>query len=374
MIGIVVATSILVLCIVGFAVWQKPGETTDNVNPQDTINSNGEMLENHTLRQLADQCNIMIGTCVSYNALKRDSVYRNILAQEFNIVTPENELKFEPVHPAPTRYVFQQADEIISFAEANGMKVRGHTLVWHNQLPQWITKGEYTKEEWVEILREHIHTVVERYRGRIYAWDVVNEAFSDDGKLRETVWLKNIGPEYIELAFRWAHEADPDALLFYNDYGIEGVNEKSNAVYNFIRELLNKGVPIHGVGLQMHIGLEWYPDPSSIAENIRRFRELGLKVEITEMDVRIKLPASNDDLARQAEIYKNILKTYLDSDSPDAFILWGFTDKYSWVSYSFSGYGSAVIFDESYEPKPAYYALKEAMWEKIQSGNTGGTG
>lgn len=364
MIGIVVAASILILCIVGFALWQK----------QDIINSGEEMLGNYTLRQLADQCNIMIGTCVSYTALKRDSVYRNILAQEFNIVTPENELKFELVHPAPTRYVFQQVDEIISFAEANGMKVRGHTLVWHNQLPQWITMGKYTKEEWIEILREHIHTVVERYRGRIYAWDVVNEAFSDDGKLRETVWLKNIGPEYIELAFKWAHEADPDALLFYNDYGIEWVNEKSNAAYNFIRELLNKGVPIHGVGLQMHIALEWYPDPSRIAENIRRFRELGLKVEITEMDVRIKLPASNADLAKQAEIYKNILKTYLDSDSPDAFILWGFTDKYSWIPYTFSGYGSALIFDESYEPKPAYYALKEAMWEKIQSGNTGGTG
>ena len=315
------------------------------------------------LRYLADKNGILIGTCVSSSHLT-DRDYVETLIREFSVVTTENELKFEIVHPSPNTYVFEPADRIISLAEANGMRVRGHTLVWHAQLPPWIVNGNFTKEEWKKVLREHILTVVGRYRGRIWAWDVVNEAVDDTGSLRDTVWLKNIGPEYIELAFRWAHEADPGALLFYNDYGIEEVNAKSDAVYRLIKELLKRNVPIHGVGFQMHVSLDNPPNPQKVAENIKRFTDLGLQVHITEMDVRIKLPATEDELIRQAQVYKEILEVCLNSKNCTAFVMWGFTDKYSWIPYAFPGYGAALIFDENYLPKPAYYALWETLFSK----------
>ncbi|MDW8034205.1 MAG: endo-1,4-beta-xylanase [Nitrososphaerota archaeon] len=316
-----------------------------------------------SLKSFAESCGIKIGTCVSYSPLKFDQNYTSILIREFNVITPENELKFEYVHPFRYTYNFRLADTIISFAEEHGIKVRGHCLVWHQQLPNWILRGDFTREELMEILRDHIYTVVRRYKGKIYAWDVVNEAIADDGSLRRSIWLEKIGPEYIELAFKWAHEADPDALLFYNDYGIEEINKKSNAVYELVKELRRKGVPIHGVGLQAHLVLDRPPDPESVARNIKRFEELGLIVEITEMDVRIREPVSSEELSRQAEIYSDILKVYLSSSNPQAFIMWGFVDKYSWIQYTFPGYGAALIFDDYYKPKPAYYSLLTTLEE-----------
>lgn len=316
------------------------------------------------LRSIAEKCGIYIGAAVERGLLNIPD-YAQILKREFNILTTENALKFGPVHPQPNTYSFGDADYIINFAESNGMKVRGHTLVWHHQLPDWVTQGKYAREEWINILREHIMTVVGRYRGRIYAWDVVNEAIDDSGILRDTVWLRNIGPEYIEMAFRWAHEADPQALLFYNDYGAEGLNAKSDAIYNLVKGLLEKGVPIHGVGLQMHTSLENPPSPEEVAANIKRLNELGLEVHITEMDVRIKMPAKWEDLIKQAEIYRDILRVCLSADNCKAFVMWGFTDKYSWIPGSFSGYGAALIFDESYMPKPAYYYIAATLIEHL---------
>lgn len=316
------------------------------------------------LRVLAEKCGIYIGAAVERSLLDIPE-YAYTLRQEFNMLTTENALKFGPVHPQPDIYYFDDADRIISFAESNGMKVRGHTLVWHQQLPTWITQGRYSREEWMNILREHIMTVVGRYKGRVYAWDVVNEAINDDGTLRDTIWLRNIGPEYIELAFRWAHEADPQALLFYNDYGAEGLNAKSDAIYNLVKSLLEKGVPIHGVGLQMHISLENPPNPQEVAANIKRLNKLGLEVHITEMDVRIRTPARWEDLIRQAEIYREILKVCLSAENCKAFVMWGLTDKYSWIPSHFSGYGAALIFDESYKPKPAYYYIAAAFIEYL---------
>ncbi|MCS7138794.1 MAG: endo-1,4-beta-xylanase [Crenarchaeota archaeon] len=322
------------------------------------------LAKNYTLKSLADRLGLKIGTAISFSHFD-DANYIETIVQEFNTVTPENEMKFVLIHPFPSIYTFSRADRIVEFAEKHGLKVRGHCLVWHQQLPDWITQGNFTREEWIQILRDHIMTVVSRYRGKVYAWDVVNEAVTENGYLRNSVWLRNIGPEYIELAFRLAHEADPNALLFYNDYGIESINRKSDGVYNLIKTLLKRGVPIHGVGFQMHISIERYPDPDSLAENIKRFRELGLQVEITEMDVSIPMPASNDELAKQAEIYKKIFKTYLDSAGPNTFIMWGFTDKYSWIPYTFSESGAALIFDEKYRTKPAYYALVEVLLEEL---------
>jgi endo-1,4-beta-xylanase len=276
------------------------------------------------------------------------------------MLTTENALKFGPVHPAPDRYDWRAADMIIEYAESNGMQVRGHTLVWHNQLPYWVEDGDWTRDELMEVLHDHIRTVVGRYKGRIAAWDVVNEAIDDDGELRDTVWLRVIGPEYIELAFRWAHEADPEALLFYNDYSCEALGCKSDAVYVLAQELLEKGVPIHGIGWQMHVQLGSEPSKADLRTNLERLTALGLEVQITEMDVRVRNPVPRS-LERQATVYRETLEVCLEYPKCTAFVLWGFTDRHSWIPGFFKGWGSALIFDESYAPKPAYEALREVL-------------
>ncbi|NHV99577.1 MAG: endo-1,4-beta-xylanase [Thaumarchaeota archaeon] len=357
---------LLIGIVVGYAVgFMTRGREVEELQQQvSRLNAQIEQLRGvvQPLRVLAEKHGIYIGAAVGADQL-RIKEYAETLSREFNILTTENALKFERVHPERNVYSFSEADAIISFAEANGMKVRGHTLVWHNQLPEWITRGNYSREEWIRILHDHVTTVVNRYRGRVYAWDVVNEAVDEDGSLRETIWLRNIGPEYIELAFKWAHEADPEALLFYNDYGAEGMGVKSDAVYNLVKTLLEKGVPIHGVGLQMHVSTEHYPAPQEVVANIKRLGDLGLEVHITEIDVRIRLPADSKSLVKQAEIYRDMLKACLSSKKCTAFVMWGFTDRYSWIPGFFNGYGSALIFDENYNPKPAYYYILRTLME-----------
>ena len=313
------------------------------------------------LRALAESHGRRIGAAVDADALAREATYREVLGREFNLVTPENAMKFGPLHPEPDRYDFEQADAIVDFAEAHGMQVRGHTLVWHNQLPRWLTTGQFSRDELVAILREHIQTVVGRYRGRVAAWDVVNEAIADDGSLRDTLWRQVIGPEYIELAFRWAHEADPEARLFYNDYGGEGLGRKSDAIYALVEGLLQRGVPVHGVGLQMHLDLRLRPSAGEVAANIRRLGELGLSVHITEMDVRIPSPATQTSLARQATVYREMAEVCLAGEPCEALVFWGFTDRHSWIPGFFPGAGAALIFDANYRPKPAYEALQGAL-------------
>jgi endo-1,4-beta-xylanase len=319
------------------------------------------------LRELAARREIRIGAAVAPGPLRCEPAYAGVLAREFNAVTTENALKFGPVHPARERYDFEDADAIVEFAASSGTEaandiwVRGHTLVWHNQQPAWITETTWTRDELIEVLREHITTVVRRYRGRVQVWDVVNEAVTDNGLLRNTVWLQAIGPEYIEMAFRWAHEADPEALLFYNDYGAEGLNRKSDAIYELVQDLVARGVPIHGVGLQAHLAVTGPPILDNVRANMQRLGDLGLQVHITELDVRVRDDPSAAELERQAQIYGNLLATCLSVEECTAFVLWGFTDRHSWIPGFRPGWGSALIFDESYQPKPAYWALRETL-------------
>jgi endo-1,4-beta-xylanase len=310
-------------------------------------------LDGKALRELAAERGLGIGAAVAANPILCEPAYAEVLKREFNMLATENALKFGPVHPAPDRYEWSGADAIVEYAEANDMLVRGHTLVWHHQLPAWVEKGTWTREELMAVLEDHIQTVVGRYRGRIAAWDVVNEALDDEGELRDTIWLRVIGPEYIEMAFRWAHEADPDALLFYNDYACEAMGCKSDAVYALVQELQEKGVPIDGVGLQMHVQLGQAPALPAVRRNLKRLGDLGLEVHITEMDVRLR-DTEPDTLARQAAIYGETLKVCLEAESCTAFVLWGFTDRHSWIPGAFKGWDDALIFDDGYAPKPAY--------------------
>lgn len=313
------------------------------------------------LRALADQRGFLIGAAARSGPIFENDLYAQRLAQEFNLLTVEWEMNFKPVHPEPDRYNFDQPDRVVAFAEANDMLVVGHTLVWHLEVPDWFAEGDYSREESIEVLREHIMTVVGRYKGRIYAWDVVNEAIDDDGSLRDSVWLERIGPEYIQMAFEFAHEADPDALLFYNDYGIEEPNEKSDAVYELLSDLKAEGVPVDGVGFQMHVGLDDRRDPDAVVENFERFGELGLTVHITEMDVSTsKVGGSVDEkLAAEADIYAEMLGACLEVDACGALVMWGFTDAHTYLDES----EMPLPFDGDYQPKPAYDALAETLQE-----------
>jgi endo-1,4-beta-xylanase len=313
-----------------------------------------------TLRQLARHTRLEIGTAVDTSALRNDARYRELVAAEFSSVTPENVMKWEVVHPERGRYDFTQADQLVAFARAHGQKVRGHTLVWHNQLPSWLTSGTWNRDQLRAILRQHIFTVVRRYRGRVWAWDVVNEAFNEDGTLRQTIWLNTIGPDYIADAFRWAHQADPRAILFYNDYNVEGINPKSTAVYELLRRLRREHVPVGGFGAQGHLSTR-YPFPQDLPQNLRRFGRLGLATAITEADVRSDLPVDPAEVNAQAEGYSLMLESCLLEPSAISYTVWGFTDRYQWVPQTFPGEGEAAIFDVNYRPKPAYNALRRDL-------------
>jgi endo-1,4-beta-xylanase len=239
------------------------------------------------------------------------------------------------------------------------MAVHGHTLVWHSQNPSWLANGSWTSTTLTNVLYNHIDTVVGHFKGKILVWDVVNEAFDDNGNYRTSLWYNTLGKQYIEMAFQRARTDDPAAKLIYNDYNVETINSKSTAMYNMVADLKNRGIPIDGVGFQMH--LAGAMDYQSFADNMQRFANLGLEIYITEMDVRYPRPISDANKTAQASVYSNVLSRCLAQSACKSFQIWGFTDKYSWVPDTFSGQGDALIFDSNYQPKPAYYALQTAL-------------
>lgn len=315
-----------------------------------------------TLRALAEARGFYIGAATDPAYLRRQE-HADLLARQFNMLAVENAMKWEVIHPEPERYDFAPGDALVAFAQANRMAVYGHVLVWDLQQPAWLTESEHTREEWIQILCQHIKTVVGHYRGQIYAWDVVNEAFDDDGALRNTHWLRVIGPEYIPMAFQWAREADPDALLIYNYFSAEGMNPKSQAIYVMIQSLLKMDIPIDGVGLQMHVFLDGPPTPQELAENIRRLADLGLQVHITEMDVRTYTSQASPEekMAAQAEVYRAALAVCLQAPNCNVFVTWGLSDRYSWISGYFKTPDAPLLFDESGQPKPAFQAVLEEL-------------
>jgi endo-1,4-beta-xylanase len=304
---------------------------------------------------------IAIGSAVDADALRSDSRYRSTLAAEFDMVTPENQMKWEWLHPARDTYAFSEADAVVDFAVAHRMRVRGHVLVWHEQLPSWVKRAADRHEDMAAILHDHIAAVVGRYRGRIAQWDVVNEAIDKRGHLRRTVWQRSLGDDYIAMAFRWAHEADPGARLYYNDYGGEGSGAKSDAIFRLVEQLKRDGVPIDGVGLQMHTDAT-DATPIGVAANMARLRGLGLDVAITEMAVPIPLDAGATRLRQQGDAYASFLRVCLAAPNCTAFAVWGYTDRYPMLAASVpDGEGNAALLDGEFRPKPAYDAVAGAL-------------
>ena len=327
-----------------------------------------------TLRESADSAHVLVGAAVR-PSLFSEAAYSATLAREFNMVEPEDAMKWWTVRAHADTFDFREGDEVVRFAQAHGMKVRGHCLVWDHNNPEWLTQNHYTPTQLSHVLQEHIATVMNHYAGQVFAWDVVNEALDENGRPRDSPWynhpgigLSDKGTGYIEQAFRWAHEADPHAVLFYNDNGGEGLNPKSDAIYAMVKDFKRRGVPIDGVGLQMHVpNLEL--DTNAIATNITRLTALGVQVHITELDVSLPLDsnraAAPSDLLRQAEIYRGIVQACLQSANCTAIQTWGFTDKYSWIgSHSHGTRGEALLFDRTYQPKPAYKAMIEEISKK----------
>jgi endo-1,4-beta-xylanase len=307
--------------------------------------------------------------------------YARTLSREFNAVVVEHHLKWAPMcvsEPGPLldgevsdrlgRYDFHHADAIVDWSIKHKMKIKGHVLVWHVTSPCTILE-KMSPDEVKQQLRRHIFTTMGHFHGRIKTWDVVNEALAPDGTLADNVFLRKIGPGYIEQCFRWAHQADPDAILLYNDNKVEGMNgpnaKKADGFYRLLADLKQRGVPIHGCGIQAHFnaagtGRNRPPTPRMVKNQIHRLGKLGLKVNISEMDVRVShLPPNLRHIA-QRQIYRDIIAAALTESCFDGVWTWGFTDRHTWVTHFYYD-DEPMIFDENYGRKEAYYGLREAL-------------
>jgi endo-1,4-beta-xylanase len=285
--------------------------------------------------------------------------YRGLAATQLGSVTPENQMKWGVVEPVRGSFNWRGADELVAFAEAHGQKVRGHTLVWHSQLPPWLINGEFSKEEIKDLMVAHIAAEAGRYKGKIYAWDVVNEPFTDDGAWRSSIFFEAMGPDYVAIALKAARAADPDAKLYINDYNVETDGPKMRALYDLVASLKAAGAPIDGVGLQSHLVAG--AAPADISTIMQKFASLGVDVAVTELDLRLRLPANDRSLAAQAADYAFIAAACRATPRCVGVTTWGITDDYSWIPSRFSGYGAALPFDENYQPKPTVPAMIEAL-------------
>ena len=309
-----------------------------------------------SLKQLADARGFDLGFALDPNRLN-ETQYRQIADTEFNFVVAENAMKWDATEPNQGQFSWSQADAVASYAQTSGKDLYGHTLVWHNQLPGWAQGLGATQLQ--SAMVNHITTVAGRYAGRVEAWDVVNEAFEDNGSRRQSVFQQRLGDGYIETAFRAARAADPGAKLCINDYSTDGINAKSTAIYNLVRDFKARGVPIDCVGFQAHLIVGQVP--SDMRQNLQRFADLGVDVRITELDIRMNTPASSSNLAQQARDYQKVVENCLAVTRCQGVTIWGITDKYSWVPGVFSGQGAALVWDDNYQRKPAYDAIATAL-------------
>lgn len=306
-----------------------------------------------------------IGAAVNINTLKNNQEYRNTVIKEMSSITGENAMKMNTISKGRKEYSFDDADYLVNFAQENNMRVHGHTLIWYKHTPDWVANFSGSAEDWKTIMKEYIHDVVGRYKGKVASWDVVNEVIDDKGGLRDCVWLKNIGPEYIELAFQYAHEADPDAKLFYNDYGHEYSHTRRYTVNHIADSLAQKGVPIHGIGLQMHTNV-------NRSENDLRYAVIAaamskLMVHVSEFDVAVN-PDSKKDVtftdelaSRQKDRYRTVAKAMLNIPESQRFgiTMWGVHDSSSWLS---SNPDWALPFNDKFERKPAYDGILQGIY------------
>ncbi|MFC8230369.1 endo-1,4-beta-xylanase [Streptomyces sp. NPDC057287] len=323
-----------------------------------------------TLHELAAAQGRYFGSATDNPELP-DAAYAAVLGSEFGQITPGNSMKWDTTEPAQGRFDFAKGDVITDFAAQHGQTVRGHTLVWHSQLPGWV--GALPSGQVEAAMTGHITEVATHYRGEVTAWDVVNEPFNEDGTFRTSPFHTAMGSDYIATALRAAHAADPDAELYLNDYNIEGLGAKSDAMYALVSELLDEGVPLHGVGMQAHLAVQ-YGFPYQMQANMQRFADLGLDVAVTELDVRMQLPADAAKTVTQSAYYRQVVEACLAVERCVGITVWDYTDKYSWVPSTFPGQGAANLYDENLLPKPAHAAVRTALGDDGDPGEGGDPG
>lgn len=307
------------------------------------------------------------GAAVNASILRSNTQYKALVVKEFSSITAENAMKFGTVHPAENTYSYTDADEIVALAQANGKRIHGHTLNWYKSLPSWVTNFQGDTQAWENLLKTHIQTVVGHFKGKVVSWDVVNEAFEDDGTYRNSIWVQKLGTDYIARAFQYANQADPDALLFYNDYGHEYSATKRTAILNLVNNLKNRGIPIHGIGLQMHT--RYNQTDANITSAITSAAATGLKVHISELDVALNpdnvasLTYTASLADQQAAKYKFIVKTYFSIPKAQQFGIttWNVTDADSWIPAEYSRPDWPLPFDRNYARKAAYQGILDGV-------------
>ncbi|MBO4463924.1 MAG: endo-1,4-beta-xylanase [Prevotella sp.] len=325
--------------------------------------------DTHTLRYYAEQCGKYIGVAMStYKGYQSE---RDEAGRQFNMMVAENEMKMETLQPSQGQFSYGSADNLVSFAQRNNMAIRGHCLVWHSQQPTWLSSdGKKNDKNWsrqqaLDIMKSHITNVMHHFKGKVTEWDVVNECLDDDQSiirtnpdgytLRQTVWQRAIGDDYIDSAFVYAHRADPDAVLYLNDYGVEHQGKaKSVAFYNLAKHLKSRNVPLDGVGLQCHFSIDEV-DSVKLDATIKHFSEDGMKCIITELDMGIP-STSSENLEEQARLYRVITDIVLKNDNCPNMVIWGIKDNDSWRNGS-----NPLLYNSGMQPKPAWRAVRSAL-------------
>lgn len=306
------------------------------------------------------------GAALNVNSLKTNTTYRNTVIKEFNSLTAENAMKMKSISLGRGQYFWDDADYLVAFAQANKIRVHGHALVWYNSTPTWVSGFVGTTDDWKAILHEYITAVVGRYKGKIQSWDVLNEAINDDGTFRSCVWKDHLGLEYIDLCFKYAREADPNVLLFYNEYGNEYSSVKRTAINNMVNDLIARGIPIDGIGLQMHTSIT--RSDADIKTAITMAAQTGLKIHVSEFDIRTNtnsdatLTYNSTLAAAQKQKYYAAVKALNDLPASQhyGFTFWGVYDGQSWIPTT-NVPDWPLPFDKNFLKKDAYYGILQGL-------------
>lgn len=359
--SVIASTTVLVLALIVTALLlAKAGRLTY-----------GQLLPNPPLKSLAQERGIALGNFAMTSRLT-EKPYAGILASQFDFVLADNTPNWYftdgGLRPSATTYNFKQMDQIVQFASTNHMPIQAHHFVWGEEkwLPAWLKDGNYTPDQLRSIMHDHIAVVGSHYKGRIQEWTVVNEAFTRNAHVSglHDWWADHIGDtDYIDSAFVWAHQADPAAKLILNDFDNESINTTSNAMYSYLQSALARGVPVHGIGMQMHIDGSHPPKKDEVIANMKRFKDLGLQVYVTEFDVNMHdVRADAKDREQiQAAIYYDMMRACIESDACHSFAFLGITDKETWYNYIGLGDAAPLMFDEGYRAKPAFYSTRDAL-------------
>ncbi len=308
-----------------------------------------------------------IGASLNVKLMQNNTKYNGVVSKEYNSVTAENAMKFGALHPSENTFFWTDADYLVNYAKTNNKRIHGHTLNWYNSLPSWVTNFAGDAAAWENLLKTHIQTVVTHFKGKVTSWDVVNEAFNDDGTIRNTIWVQKLGPDYIARCFQYASQSDPDALLFYNDYGNEYSAAKRTAISNLIASFKSRGIPIHGIGMQFH--MTHTQSDANIIAAINSAVATGLKVHISELDIRLNndkvqgLVFTSQLAEQQAARYKFVVKTFnsIPENQKFGITTWNVGDADSWIPGWQGAPDWPLPFDANYLRKLAYRGIIEGV-------------